>query len=286
MKTEGRRSSSNVEDRRRGRGKGIALGGGLIAVLIVVGQLLMGGDPQEVLQQVIQQQEQIANEQSASLPPDPESDKMAEFISVAMAGNEDVWKNIFQDLGKPFVSPTLILFSGATSSACGEAQSSIGPFYCPADQKIYIDLSFFEELSSKYGAKKGDFAMAYVLAHEFGHHIQHILGTNARVRQLQQKSSSKEANRLSVAMELQADFYAGLWAHYDHKMFQSLEQGDIEEALSAASAVGDDHLQKKGQGYVVPDAFTHGSSEQRMYWFNLGYKSGDFHKGDDTFKGL
>lgn len=286
MKTEGRRRSSNVEDRRRGRGKGIALGGGLIAVLIVVGQLLMGGDPQEVLQQVIQQQEQIANEQSASLPPDPESDKMAEFISVAMAGNEDVWKNIFQDLGKPFVSPTLILFSGATSSACGEAQSSIGPFYCPADQKIYIDLSFFEELSSKYGAKKGDFAMAYVLAHEFGHHIQHILGTNARVRQLQQKSSSKEANRLSVAMELQADFYAGLWAHYDHKMFQSLEQGDIEEALSAASAVGDDHLQKKGQGYVVPDAFTHGSSEQRMYWFNLGYKSGDFHKGDDTFKGL
>lgn len=286
MKTEGRRSSSNVEDRRRGRGKGIALGGGLIAVLIVVGQLLMGGDPQEVLQQVIQQQEQFANEQSASLPPDPESDKMAEFISVAMAGNEDVWKSIFQDLGKPFVSPTLILFSGATSSACGEAQSSIGPFYCPADQKIYIDLSFFEELSSKYGAKKGDFAMAYVLAHEFGHHIQHILGTNARVRQLQQKSSSKEANRLSVAMELQADFYAGLWAHYDHKMFQSLEQGDIEEALSAASAVGDDHLQKKGQGYVVPDAFTHGSSEQRMYWFNLGYKSGDFHKGDDTFKGL
>ncbi len=286
MKTEGRRRSNNVEDRRRGRGKGIALGGGLIAVLIVVGQLLMGGDPQEVLQQVIQQQEQIANEQSASLPPDPESDKMAEFISVAMAGNEDVWKNIFQDLGKPFVSPTLILFSGATSSACGEAQSSIGPFYCPADQKIYIDLSFFEELSSKYGAKKGDFAMAYVLAHEFGHHIQHILGTNARVRQLQQNSSSKEANRLSVAMELQADFYAGLWAHYDHKMFQSLEQGDIEEALSAASAVGDDHLQKKGQGYVVPDAFTHGSSEQRMYWFNLGYKSGDFHKGDDTFKGL
>lgn len=286
MKTEGRRSSSNVEDRRRGRGKGIALGGGLIAVLIVVGQLLMGGDPQEVLQQVIQQQEQIANEQSASLPPDPESDKMAEFISVAMAGNEDVWKNIFQDLGKPFVSPTLILFSGATSSACGEAQSSIGPFYCPADQKIYIDLSFFEELSSKYGAKKGDFAMAYVLAHEFGHHIQHILGTNARVRQLQQNSSSKEANRLSVAMELQADFYAGLWAHYDHKMFQSLEQGDIEEALSAASAVGDDHLQKKGQGYVVPDAFTHGTSAQRMYWFDLGYKSGDFHKGDDTFKGL
>lgn len=286
MKTEGRRRSNNVEDRRRGRGKGIALGGGLIAVLIVVGQLLMGGDPQEVLQQVIQQQEQIANEQSASLPPDPESDKMAEFISVAMAGNEDVWKNIFQDLGKPFVSPTLILFSGATSSACGEAQSSIGPFYCPADQKIYIDLSFFEELSSKYGAKKGDFAMAYVLAHEFGHHIQHILGTNARVRQLQQKSSSKEANRLSVAMELQADFYAGLWAHYDHKMFQSLEQGDIEEALSAASAVGDDHLQKKGQGYVVPDAFTHGTSAQRMYWFDLGYKSGDFHKGDDTFKGL
>ena len=286
MKTEGRRSSSNVEDRRRGRGKGIALGGGLIAVLIVVGQLLLGGDPQEVLQQLIQQQEQFANEQSASLPPDPESDKMAEFISVAMAGNEDVWKNIFQDLGKPFVSPTLILFSGATSSACGEAQSSIGPFYCPADQKIYIDLSFFEELSSKYGAKKGDFAMAYVLAHEFGHHIQHILGTNARVRQLQQKSSSKEANRLSVAMELQADFYAGLWAHYDHKMFQSLEQGDIEEALSAASAVGDDHLQKKGQGYVVPDAFTHGTSAQRMYWFDLGYKSGDFHKGDDTFKGL
>ena len=286
MKTEGRRRSNNVEDRRRGRGKGIALGGGLIAVLIVVGQLLMGGDPQEVLQQVIQQQEQIANEQSTSLPPDPESDKMAEFISVAMAGNEDVWKSIFQDLGKPFVSPTLILFSGATSSACGEAQSSIGPFYCPADQKIYIDLSFFEELSSKYGAKKGDFAMAYVLAHEFGHHIQHILGTNARVRQLQQNSSSKEANRLSVAMELQADFYAGLWAHYDHKMFQSLEQGDIEEALSAASAVGDDHLQKKGQGYVVPDAFTHGTSAQRMYWFDLGYKSGDFHKGDDTFKGL
>ncbi len=286
MKTEGRRSSSNVEDRRRGRGKGIALGGGLIAVLIVVGQLLLGGDPQEVLQQLIQQQEQFANEQSASLPPDPESDKMAEFISVAMAGNEDVWKNIFQDLGKPFVSPTLILFSGATSSACGEAQSSIGPFYCPADQKIYIDLSFFEELSSKYGAKKGDFAMAYVLAHEFGHHIQHILGTNARVRQLQQNSNTKDANRLSVAMELQADFYAGLWAHYDHKMFQSLEQGDIEEALSAASAVGDDHLQKKGQGYVVPDAFTHGTSAQRMYWFDLGYKSGDFHKGDDTFKGL
>ena len=195
------------------------------------------------------------------------------------------WTKIFDENNLTFEAPKLVLFSGQVQTACGGASSASGPFYCPGDKVIYMDMTFFEELRTKFGAEGGDFAVAYVLAHEFGHHIQTILGTSSKVRQLQENRSETEANKLSVALELQADFYAGLWTHYNEKQNAVLDPGDIEEALSAANAVGDDAIQKKMQGQVVPDSFTHGTSEQRMYWFNRGFKSGDINKGD-TFAEL
>ena len=203
-----------------------------------------------------------------------------EFVKTLMADNEDVWTQIFEENGLTFEAPKLILFSGQVETACGGASSASGPFYCPGDRTIYMDMSFFEELRTKFGAKGGDFAVAYVIAHEFGHHIQTLLGTSGKVHQLQQTKSEKEGNKLSVALELQADFYAGLWTHYNENKNAMLEEGDIEEALSAANAVGDDAIQKKMQGQVVPDSFTHGTSQQRMYWFNRGFESGDIKKGD------
>lgn len=279
MKWIGRKQSENVEDRRGMSGGRIALGGGLVGVVVLVINLLLGGDPNEVINQL--QQQTTQNETSTN----PAEDKMAEFISVALADNEMVWKKLFEEQGLTYVEPKLVLFSGATQSGCGDASASVGPFYCPADQKIYIDLAFMNELQTRFGAKGGDFALAYVLAHEVGHHVQNLLGTSNKVRNLQAQSDEKEANQLSVALELQADFFAGLWTHYNENMNHVLEEGDIEEALSAANAVGDDAIQKKIQGQIVPDAFTHGTSEQRMYWFKKGFNSGELAQGN-TFKQL
>ncbi len=281
MKWMGRRESDNVEDRRRFSGGKIALGGGLVGIIVIVINLLMGGDPNQLLQQMQQQ----ATTQTTSQETSAADDEMASFIKVALADNEDIWKKIFQENGIEYREPKLVLFRDATQSGCGNASSAVGPFYCPADEKVYIDLSFFDELKSRFGAQGGDFAIAYVLAHEVGHHVQHLLGTSDKVHEMQNQLSETEANKLSVALELQADFYAGVWANQNQKINNVLEDGDIEEALSAASAVGDDKIQKKAQGYVVPDAFTHGTSEQRMFWFKKGYQTGKLQEGN-TFKEL
>lgn len=281
MKWLGRRESDNVEDRRGMTGGKLAAGGGLIGIIALVISLLTGHDPTQLLNQL--QQDQTT--QSTPRAIDPKEEEMAKFIKVALADNEDVWKKIFTDNGMTYEDPILVLFSGATDSGCGNANSSTGPFYCPADHKVYIDLSFMNELKERFGAKGGDFALAYVLSHEVGHHVQNLLGISGKVNKLQSQTDEVEANKLSVALELQADFYAGIWAHYDDKMNNVLEQGDIEQALDAASAVGDDAIQRRTQGQVVPDAFTHGSSQQRMYWFKRGFDSGDLSKGN-TFKEL
>lgn len=281
MKWIGRRESDNVEDRRRMSGGKIALGGGAVGIIILLINLFMGGDPAQLLNQLQQQQ----TTQGSDAPIDPAEDEMAKFVSVVLADNEDVWTKIFSENNLQYEAPKLVLFRGATESGCGSASSSTGPFYCPADKKVYIDLSFMDELKNRFGAKGGDFALAYVLAHEVGHHVQNLLGTSGKVHEMESQVGETEANKLSVALELQADFYAGVWTHYNEQMNHVLEDGDIEEALSAASAVGDDAIQKKIQGRVVPDAFTHGTSEQRMYWFKLGLQTGDISKGN-TFEAL
>lgn len=280
MKWIGRRGSDNVDDRRGISGGGLVAGGGLIGVVFLVINLLMGGDPSAVLNQLQQQ-----NTQQTSPAADSAQDQMAKFVSVVLADTEDVWGKIFSESGEQYVKPKLVLFSGGTTSGCGNASSATGPFYCPSDQKVYIDLSFMDDLQNKFGAKGGDFALAYIIAHEVGHHVQTVTGTAEKVRDMQSRLSETEANKLSVAMELQADFYAGVWAHHAQEMNNILEEGDIEEALNAASAVGDDAIQKKNQGSVVPDAFTHGSSKQRVYWFTKGFKSGKISDGD-TFAEL
>ncbi len=284
MQWIGRRQSSNVEDRRGlSGGKKIAFGGGILGlVAAVIFYFLSGGDGSQLIN--VLQDQGGATEQTA-IPTDPAEDQMAQFIAVVLADNEDVWNKIFSENGRTYEEPVLVLFRDATESACGYASSASGPFYCPGDQKVYIDLSFFDELQNRFGASGGDFALAYVLSHEVGHHVQNLLGVSGKVREMMQQVSEKEANRLSVALELQADFYAGIWAHYAEKYKNVLEDGDIEEALSAASAVGDDRIMKRTQGYVVPDAFTHGTSEQRMYWFKKGYTTGDMSQGN-TFKEL
>ncbi|MEP7169829.1 MAG: neutral zinc metallopeptidase [Bacteroidota bacterium] len=277
MQWQGRRESENVEDRRRFSGKHVAFGGGAIGIIYLLIQLFMGGDTAQLLNQA---QQQINVSQGSDAPVNAEEDEMAKYVSVALADNEDVWNHIFSEAGSEYVKPILVLFRDATESGCGNASSSSGPFYCPADQKVYMDLSFFDELKNRFGAKGGDFAIAYVIAHEVGHHVQNLLGTSGKVHKQQEQSNEKDANKLSVALELQADFLAGVWTHYNQKFKNVLDEGDIEEALSAASSVGDDHLQKQAQGYVVPDAFTHGTSEQRMYWFKLGFQTGDLKQGN------
>ena len=280
MLWKGRRESGNVEDQRRFSGKRIAFGGGAIGIILLLINAFMGGDTSQLLNQIGQE---INSNQSANAPVNPEEDEMAKFVSVALADNEDVWNKLFSDAGLQYEEPKLVLFRDAIESGCGNASASSGPFYCPGDHKVYIDLSFFDELKNRFGSKGGDFAIAYVIAHEVGHHVQNLLGTSDQVHSQQQRSNEKSANRLSVALELQADFFAGVWAYHNQKMKNVLEDGDIEEALSAASAVGDDHLQKQSQGHVVPDAFTHGTSEQRIYWFTRGYQTGDLKKGN-TFE--
>lgn len=280
MLWKGRRESGNVEDQRGISGKHIAFGGGALGIIILLINAFLGGDSSQLLNQLGQEASQ---HQSATAVVNPEEDEMAKFVSVVLADNEDVWNKIFSDAGSTYTEPKLVLFRDAIESGCGNASSSSGPFYCPDDQKVYIDLGFFDELKNRFGAQGGDFAIAYVIAHEIGHHIQNLMGTSDKVRRQQLHLGEKEANKLSVSLELQADFFAGVWAYHDQKMKNVLEAGDIEEALSAATAVGDDHLQKQAQGYIVPDAFTHGTSQQRVYWFKRGFETGDIKKGN-TFE--
>ena len=275
MLWQGRRRSSNVEDRRGMSVGGLAIGGGVIGVIALILNLLLGGGD------VSQLPELLPGQQSGEQAPPAESEadnQRAEFVKVVLAETEDVWNNIFQQQGSEYPEPTLVLFRNMVQSACGTASAASGPFYCPGDRKLYIDLSFYEELQSRFQAP-GDFAMAYVVAHEVGHHIQTVLGTSARVARARQQMSEAAYNRESVKLELQADFYAGVWAHYANRA-KILEPGDIEEALNAANAIGDDRLQQEAQGRVVPDAFTHGTSAQRMYWFKKGYETGDPSQGD------
>jgi uncharacterized protein len=286
MKWQGRRQSENVEDRRgmSTGGKSI-VGGGIIGIIILLVNIFGGENAQmitPVLEQFNNQSQSAPTEQRALTPNEIEE---GNFVKTIVGDNEDIWSNIFKENNLPFEPAGLVLFSGQVSTACGGASSASGPFYCPGDKKIYMDMSFFEELRTKFGAQGGDFAVAYVIGHEYGHHIQNLLGISTKMRQLQQGKSESEANKLSVALELQADFYAGLWTHYNEKMNAILEPGDIEEALSAAQAVGDDAIQKKMQGHVVPDSFTHGTSEQRMYWFQKGLQSGDIKQGN-TFNSM
>ena len=278
MKWLGRRESSNVDDRRSSSG-GKFFVGGTIGVIILVVKFFMDGDPTQLIQQINQQ-----NTQNTEVVNDSLDNSMAIFVAVVLADNEDVWNKIFAENGLQYEEPKLVLFRGATESGCGNASSSIGPFYCPADKIVYIDLSFMDELKTRFGAQGGDFALAYVIGHEVGHHVQNLLGTSAKTEELQAQTNQTKANKLSVALELQADFYAGVWTYHNQQMKNILEQGDIEEALSAASAVGDDAIQQKTQGTIVPDAFTHGTSAERMYWFKRGYQTGDIRKGNTFAK--
>jgi hypothetical protein len=278
MKWLGRRGSGNIEDRRGGGGGGgLAMGGGLTAIIAVIFSLLTGQNPMELLGGLTGSGG--GTQQEAPLQTDKTSDEKGHFVSVVLADTEDVWNKLFSESGSKYKEPTLVLFSNSVQSACGSASSATGPFYCPGDEKVYIDLSFYDDLQNRFGAP-GDFAMAYVVAHEVGHHIQNLLGTSQKLDQARGQMSQEEYNRLSVRLELQADFLAGVWAHHAQRMKNVLEEGDIEEALNAANAIGDDRLQQESQGRVMPDAFTHGTSAQRMRWFKKGYETGDINQGD------
>jgi predicted metalloprotease len=274
MRWRGERQSTNIED-RRGIGGKVAVGGGLGTVIVIIIALLFGADPQQLLEQLPSNSpEQVQTSQ----PRSAEEEELKQFTGVVLAKSEDVWNQIFRQSGRQYREPTLVLFTDQVRSACGIAGSAVGPFYCPGDEKVYIDLAFYETLRREFSAP-GDFAHAYVVAHEVGHHVQNLLGISDRVHAAQQRMSEAEANQLSVRLELQADFFAGLFARYVQNQ-GLLEAGDVEEAMRAASAVGDDRIQKQARGYVVPDSFTHGTSEQRLRWFKRGYDSGDMRQGD------
>ena len=276
MKWLGGRESGNVEDRRGISAGGVAIGGGVIGIIIYLINVFMGGDASQIPQlpqQSPQQEQQMTAEEKAA------DDERASFVKVTLGYTEDVWKDLFENAGKTYSEPVLVLFRNNVESACGLAGSASGPFYCSGDQKVYIDLSFYQELQTRFKAP-GDFAMAYVIAHEVGHHVQNLLGTTEKMANLRSRSNDERSNRVSVMMELQADFYAGVWANHAQKMKDILEAGDIDEALNAANAIGDDRLQKESQGYVVPESFTHGTSQQRMYWFKKGFETGDMKQGD------
>lgn len=276
MRWQGRRESTNVDDRRgSGRG-GLVVGGGIGTIVIALLVYFLGGDPS----QVVNMQQQSGTEQGQLSPQQEAQQKeAASFTKVVLAETEDVWNKVFRDMGQQYQEPTLVMFTDAVQSACGQASAASGPFYCPADHQVYIDLSFYDELKNNLNAP-GDMAMAYVIAHEVGHHVQNLLGVSQKVQSMRSRLSEAEYNKLSVKLELQADFYAGLWAHYMKGTADFIEPGDIEEALNAANAIGDDRLQQQSRGYVVPDAFTHGTSAQRMYWFKKGFESGDIRQGD------
>jgi hypothetical protein len=283
MRWKGRRRSQNVEDRRgRSVGRGAAVGGvgGIGFLLIVVLYLFLGGDPAQLMEQMPQ-----AGGPSSSTtagPPPAGQEELVDFVSVVLADTEDTWNPIFASIGRQYQEPHLVLFSGQVRSACGMAGAAMGPFYCPADRKLYIDLSFYEELRRRFRAP-GDFAQAYVIAHEVGHHVQNLLGINSEVQAQQRRVSKAEANELSVRLELQADCLAGVWGYHADRARNLLEAGDLEEALNAASAIGDDRIQRETTGRVVPDSFTHGTSAQRVKWFKVGFQTGDVAQCD-TFR--
>ncbi len=278
MRLEGRRESKNVEDRRGRTAKTAGLGiGGLIIAGIIA--LFMGGDPSSVLRQMASSNMQTT--ENTEYVPTAEEQELAKFASQILAGTEDVWTAEFKKMGRTYTPPKLVLFKGSVQSGCGGATSSTGPFYCSADQSVYLDLEFFSSMKQQLGAD-GDFAYAYVIAHEVGHHVQNLLGTLGEAHQQMSRVSEKESNQISVRLELQADYYAGVWAYHDNEMFGSLEDGDIEEGLNVASKIGDDYLQKKARGYSVPDSFNHGTSAQRSRWLKKGLMTGSV-KGGDTF---
>jgi predicted metalloprotease len=278
MRYKGRRQSSNVEDRRgMSTGKKFGIRGGLLAVVALVIYVLLGGDPQMALNFL--QSGTETTEAASSYVPSPHEEELAEFVSVVLADTEDVWHKLFNEMGMQYREPKLVLFSGQVQSACGFSSAATGPFYCSGDDRIYIDLLFLEQLQERLGAG-GDFAVAYIVSHEVGHHVQKQLGTLGEVHSLQQQVSKNQYNELTVRLKLQADFYAGVWAHHAQKMKNILEEGDVEEAFNAAQAVGDDRIQMQSQGYVVPDSFTHGTSAQRMSWFRKGFSTGDLNDGN------
>ena len=269
MRWKGRRQSRNVEDRRGQRRGGKLVGGGIGTIVLIIAAVYLGVDPSFLIEGLAG-----GGTSSAPAPRSAEENELAEMVSVVVADTEDVWNEIFRAEGRQYQEPTLVMFTGSTRSACGVGQAAMGPFYCPADQKAYIDLSFYGQMRSQLGAP-GDFAQAYVIAHEVGHHVQNILGISGQVRRQQQGVSRADANRLSVMLELQADCFAGVWANRANRSKGIIESGDVEEALNAASAIGDDRLQRRGGGTIVPESFTHGTSEQRVRWFRQGLESGD-----------
>ncbi|MFK7001272.1 neutral zinc metallopeptidase [Flavobacterium oreochromis] len=279
MKWQGRRQSDNVEDRRGvSVGGKMVAGGGILSILILLLNLF-GGETGKMITPVLEQINQSSSQKAPSAQRELTSKEkeMGRFVATIFADTEDIFGRLSKENGIAYRNPKMVLFTDVVETACGNASAASGPFYCPGDEKVYMDLAFFDELRTRFGAKEGDFATAYVIAHEVGHHLQTVIGTSDKVRQLQQRMGQKEGNRLSVALELQADFYAGVWAKHNQKY---LDPDDIEEALSAAEAVGDDAIQKRMQGYVVPESFTHGTSEQRKKWFLKGYETGDLRVGD------
>jgi len=273
MKWHGRKGSGNIEDRRGMSSGRLAVGGGIGTIIIVLIVLFLGGDPSQLINEL---EGGIETEQVST---SAEEDQMAQFVAVVLKDTETVWGKIFEQSNASYRQPKLVLFRGQVQSACGLASAASGPFYCPSDEKVYIDLSFCDQLKTRFGAY-GDFAVAYVIAHEIGHHVQNQLGILEEVNLQKSRVSQKEANRLTVRVELQADFLSGMWAHYAQQMLNTVEEGDIDEAINAAAAVGDDKLQMESQGRVVPDAFTHGTSAQRKEWFRKGWMTGDIDQGD------
>lgn len=282
MKWQGRRQSDNVEDRRGMSTGGKAIAGGGALGLIILLLNMFGGETGQTIGNLLEQTQQQIIAPNKQRPLTDEEKILGQFVNAVFVDAEDIWQKIFQENNLEYRLPKIVMFTDAVETACGSASAASGPFYCPGDEKVYMDLTFFNELKTRFGAKGGDFAIAYVIAHEVGHHIQTVLGTSNKVRQLQSRMNQVEGNKLSVALELQADFYAGIWAKYNQ---QNLDADDIDEALSAAQAVGDDSIQEKIQGHVVPESFTHGTSAQRRYWFMKGYNTGDINQGD-TFEEL
>ena len=277
MKWEGRRQSDNLEDRRGMSTTGkVAVGGSAIGLIFLLFQLFMGGDSQDIANALAQQM-QATQSQTTSRELSPQEKLVGEFVSTILASTEDTWHEVFRKNNMTYKEPKMVLFTDATNSGCGGANASTGPFYCPADQTVYMDLAFLNVLRNRFGAKGGDFAIAYIIAHEVGHHVQNLLGILQQTHNLQRQTSQVQGNQIQVATELQADYLAGVWAHYEQKY---IEPGDVEDAMNAAASVGDDHIQKSTQGYTQPETYTHGTSKQRVEWFNRGYKSGDISQGD------
>ena len=277
MRWKGREGSQNVEDLRgSGGGRRLAMGGGVGGLVILLVFVLLGGDPRQLLNM---QQDTRLEVPSGAPTGQPVQDEMGQFVSVVLKDTEDVWGALLREQGQSYQPPHLVLFNGEVSSACGYASAAVGPFYCSQDARVYLDTAFFEDLDRRIGAP-GDFAQAYVIAHEVGHHVQNLLGVSDQVHAMRGRVSEEEFNQISVRLELQADFFAGVWAHHAQAAKQILEPGDIEEALQAATAIGDDRLQKQTQGRIVPESFTHGTSEQRLRWFKLGFETGDLSRGD------